>query len=174
LSLPVSVRRCWVEPDPDYSIRRQCRLAGLSRSGLYYDPVPESEENLLLLRLIDEQYMKHPEFGVPRMTDHLQEVGHLVNPKRIARLMKQMGLQAITPGPHTSKPAPGHKIYPYLLRNMEINEVNQVWSTDITYIPLRRGFMYLVAVMDWHSLGSWRPFEIDILACWYQKNSTSS
>ena len=103
------------------------------------------------MRLIDEQYMRHPEFGYPRITDWLLDEGHGVNHKRVARLMRRMGLQAITPGPHTSNPAPGHKIYPYLLRNVDIEQVNQVWSTDITYIPMRYGFMYLVAVIDWFS-----------------------
>ena len=121
------------------------------RSGFYYKPAQETEENLLLMRLIDEQYMRHPEFGYPRMTDWFRDQGHKVNPKRIARLMNQMGLQAITPGPHTSKPSPEHKIYPYLLRDTEIDRVNQVWSTDITYIPMRHGFMYLTAVIEWYS-----------------------
>ena len=151
MSLPLSTRRRWVEPSPEYSLRRQCRLAGIPRSGLYYVAAPESEENLVLMRLIDEQYMRHPEFGYPRMTDWLEDQDHEVNHKRVARLMQRMGLQAITPGPHTSKPAPGHKIYPYLLRNVEIERVNQVWSTDITYIPMRHGFMYLAAVIEWRS-----------------------
>lgn len=103
------------------------------------------------MRLMDERYMQHPEFGSPRMTDWLQEQGHRVNHKRVARLMQQMGLQAITPGPHTSRPAPGHKIYPYLLRNVAIDRVDQVWSMDITYIPMPHGFMYLAAVIEWHS-----------------------
>ena len=151
ISLPLSTRRSWVAPSPDYSIRRQCRLAGVPRSGLYYEPAQETAENLLFMRLIDEQYMRHPEFGSPRMTDWLQDEGHAVNRKRVSRLMRLMGLQAITPGPHTSKPSPGHKIYPYLLRNVNIERVNQVWSTDITYIPMRNGYMYLTAVIDWHS-----------------------
>jgi len=103
------------------------------------------------MRLIDEQYLRHPEYGYPRMTDWLQDQGHRVNHKRVARLMRIMGIQAITPGPHTSKPAPEHKIYPYLLRNVSIDQVGQVWSADITYIPMRSGFMYLVAVIDWYS-----------------------
>lgn len=140
-----------MESNPQYSIRRQCRLAGIPRSSIYYEPACETETNLLLMRLIDEQYMLHPEFGYPRMTDWLRDEGYAVNHKRIARLMQRMGLQAITPGPHTSKPAPGHKIYPYLLRNVDIEQVNQVWSTDITYIPMRYGFMYLAAVIDWYS-----------------------
>lgn len=103
------------------------------------------------MRLIDERYMHHPEYGSPRMTDWLRSQGHPVNHKRVEWLMRKMGLQAITPGPHTSKPHPDHFVYPYLLRNMEIEHVNQVWSTDITYIPMRRGFMYLTAVIDWRS-----------------------
>ncbi len=152
MSLPLSTRRNWVKPcSLDYSIRRQCRLAGVSRSGIYYKPAPVTAENLLLMRLIDEQYLRHPEFGYPRMTDWLNDEGHKVNHKRVARLMQTMGIQAITPGPHTSKPAPGHKIYPYLLRNTEIKRVNQVWSTEITFIPMRHGYMYLTAVIDWYS-----------------------
>ena len=151
MSLPLSTRKSWVELSPKYSIRRQCRLAGVSRSGIYYEPAVETETNLALMRLIDEQYLRHPEFGYPRMTDWLQDKGYPVNHKRVARLMRIMGLQAITPGPHTSNPAPEHKIYPYLLRNMTIDQVGQVWSTDITYIPMRYGFMYLTAVIDWYS-----------------------
>lgn len=151
MSLPLSTRRNWVEMSSEYSIRRQCRLAGVSRSCVYYNPAVETERNLLLMRLIDEQYLRHPEFGYPRMTDWLRDKGHQVNHKRVARLMQLMGLQAITPGPHTSKPAPGHKIYPYLLRNVQIEEVGHVWSMDITYIPMQYGFMYLAAVIDWYS-----------------------
>lgn len=103
------------------------------------------------MRLIDEQYLVHPEFGYPRMTDWLRDQGHQVNRKRVAGLMQRMGLQAITPGPHTSNPVPGHKIYPYLLRNVSIERVNQVWSTDITYIPMKYGYLYLTAVIDWYS-----------------------
>lgn len=151
LSLPLSTRIGWVEPSPDYSIRRQCRLAGIPRSAIYYKPAPETAANLLLMRLIDEQYMKHPEFGYPRMTDWLNDKGHRVNHKRVARLMRKMGIQAITPGPHTSQPAPGHKIYPYLLRGVAVERVHQVWSSDITYIPMAHGFMYLVVVIEWYS-----------------------
>jgi len=151
MSLPLSTRRGWVDSSAGLSVRRQCRLAGVPRSSFYYVPAPESEENLVLMRLIDEQYMRHPEFGSPRMTDWLAEQGHAVNRKRVSRLMQRMGLQAITPGPHTSKPAPGHVIYPYLLRDLRIDRVNQVWSTDITYVPMRHGFMYLTAVMEWRS-----------------------
>jgi putative transposase len=119
---------------------------------VYYTPnLSESDENLALMRLIDEQYLKTPFYGVPRMTFRLQELGYPVNHKRVARLMRVMGLQATLPGPHTSRPHPEHKIYPYLLREMEISSPNKVWSTDITYIPMERGFMYLMAVMDWFS-----------------------
>ena len=126
-------------------------MAGLSRSGFLYEAAPETDENLFIMRLIDEQYMRRPEYGSPRMTDWLRDKGHMVNHKRVARLMQTMGIQAITPGPHTSKPSPGHIIYPYLLRNVDIERVNHVWSTDITYVPMRHGFMYLVAVIDWYS-----------------------
>ena len=151
MSLPLSTRKDWVEVSPEYSIRRQCSLAGVSRSCVYSTPAIETAENLMLMRLIDEQYLLHPEFGYPRMTDWLRDQGYWINHKRVARLMRVMGLQAITPGPHTSKPAPGHKIYPYLLRNMDVAAVDQVWSMDITYIPMRHGFMYLAAVIDWYS-----------------------
>lgn len=151
LSLPLESRRAWIDPRHDFSVRRQCRLAGLPRSDFYYDPVPESDENLFLMQLIDKQYLKHPEYGYPRMTDWLKEVGQTVGHKRVARLMRVMGLQAITPGPHTSRPAPEHIIYPYLLRGVEIERVNQVWSSDITYIPMRHGYMYLAVVLEWRS-----------------------
>lgn len=107
--------------------------------------------NLLLMRSIDEQYLQTPFYGYRRMTQMLRRQGHQVNPKRVARLMRLMGIQAIYPRPNTSKPAPEHKIYPYLLRNVRIERNNQVWSTDITYVPLPSGFMYLVAVIDWFS-----------------------
>ena len=104
-----------------------------------------------MMRLIDEQYLKRPEYGSPRMTDWLRDEGHIANHKRVERLMRVMGIQAITPGPHTSKPSIGHKIYPYLLRNVDIERLHQVWSIDITYIPMKNGYMYLVAVIDWYS-----------------------
>ena len=141
-----------IEPDhPQISIRRQCELIGLNRSTAYHQPAGESEHNLLLMRLIDQQYTRTPFYGWPRMTAHLRRQGYLVNHKRIQRLMQVMGLQALYPKRNTSKPAPGHRIYPYLLRRLEIARPNQVWSTDITYIPMARGFMYLTAVIDWHS-----------------------
>jgi putative transposase len=135
----------------DLSIRRQCQLLGLNRATYYYTPAQESAENLALMRLIDVQYLKTPFYGYPRMTAYLRQQGFPVNPKRIARLMQLMGLQALLPKPRTTLAAPGHKVYPYLLRGLTIERPNQVWSTDITYIPLRHGFMYLVAVIDWYS-----------------------
>lgn len=111
----------------------------------------ESAENLRLMRRIDELYLKRPYFGSPRMTDWLKDLGWGVNEKRVARLMRLMGLQAIVPGPHTSRPHPQHRIYPYLLRGLEIKMPNQVWCSDITYVPMRLGYLYLVAVMDWFS-----------------------
>lgn len=133
------------------SLVQQCELADLSRSGLYYSPEPETKENLGLMRLLDEQYTRTPFYGVLRMTEWLRRVGHDVNPKRVRRLLRQMGLEAIYAKPRLSDPAPGHRIYPYRLRGLEIVRPNQVWSTDITYIRLRHGFAYLVAIMDWFS-----------------------
>jgi putative transposase len=133
------------------SIRRQCGLIGLNRSSFYYQAAGESEENLLLMRLIDRQYTKTPFYGWPRMTVYLQREEHEVNPKRVRRLMALMGLQAIYPKRKTSVPAPGHKRYPYLLRGLQITRPCQVWSSDITYVPMHGGFMYLVAIIDWFS-----------------------
>lgn len=139
------------------SVRRQCEVLGLPRSTFYYAAVPESEEDLCLKRLIDEEYLRHPFYGSRNMTEYLQRLHYDVNRKRVQRLMRQMGIQAIYPK-KTTVPAVGHKIYPYLLRGVEIARVNQVWSADITYVPMRRGFMYLVAILDWYSryVLSWR------------------
>jgi putative transposase len=136
---------------PDLSVRRQCELLGVNRAGLYYEPVGESEENLLLMRLLDEQYTRAPFYGSRRMTAWLATQGHEVNRKRISRLMQVMGVEAVYPKPKLSQPGEGHKIYPYLLRGVTVERVNQVWSTDITYIRMAQGFVYLVAVMDWFS-----------------------
>ena len=145
-------RRPWIESsDKKLSITEQCRLAGVSRSGLYYTPVGESAENLELMRLLDEQYTRTPFYGVRRMTHWLENQGHRVNAKRVRRLMRQMGLEAIYPKPRLSTPAPGHRIYPYQLRGLRIDRPDMVWATDITYIRLRQGFIYLVAIMDWYS-----------------------
>lgn len=134
------------------SLRRQCELLGVNRSSLYYQPLGESEENLRLMRLIDEQYTRAPFFGSRRMTAWLREEKELsVNRKRVSRLMEVMGLDAVYPRPKLSQPGEGHRIYPYLLRDVNVERVNQVWSTDITYIRMAQGFCYLVAVMDWHS-----------------------
>jgi len=132
-------------------VQRQCELLDLPRSSFYYQPVPESPENLQLMRLIDEQYLKTPFYGSRRMAAWLKRQDYTVNRKRVQRLMGLMGLEALHPKRRTTQPGAGHKIYPYLLRDVEITRPDQVWSTDITYVPLRRGFMYLVAVLDWHS-----------------------
>jgi len=135
------------------SVRRQCELVGLPRSTWYYNPAGEPAENLVLMRSIDEQYLRTPFYGSRRMAEVLG-----VNRKRIQRLMRLMGIEAIYPKRRTTWPRAGHKIYPYLLRNVAITRPDQVWSTDITYVPMRHGFLYLVAVMDWYSryVLSWR------------------
>lgn len=132
-------------------VARQCELLGLARSSLYYVPKGENAENLVLMRLIDEQYTRTPFYGSPKMTWWLKAEGHAVNRKRVARLMRRMGLCAIYAKPRLSEDREPHEIYPYLLRGVRIERPNQVWSTDITYIRLRQGFVYLVAVMDWFS-----------------------
>jgi len=136
---------------PEISVRRQCELLGVNRSGLYYRPAGESKENLMLMRLIDEEYTRHPFFGSRRMEAWLCGQGHEVNRKRVSRLMRVMGIEAVYPKPKLSQPGEGHKIYPYLLKGVAVTRVNQVWSTDITYIRMAAGFVYLVAVMDWYS-----------------------
>jgi putative transposase len=141
-----------LEPDyPSISLVRQCELLGLARSSAYYQPVGVSETDLRLMRLLDEQYTRTPFYGVRRMTAWLKGAGEPVNHKRIARLLRTMGLAAIYAKPHLSAPAPDHRVYPYLLRGVKVARVDQVWSTDITYIPLARGFVYLTAVLDWYS-----------------------
>ena len=141
-----------VEPEhPGLSIVRQCALLSISRSH-YYGPVRgESAENLALMREIDVQFMEAPWCGSRQMTRHLRRQGHDVNRKRIRRLMIKMGLAAVYQRPKTTVPNPEHKIWPYLLRDMKVDRPNQVWCADITYIPMRKGFLYLVAVMDWAS-----------------------
>lgn len=140
--------------DPDHkslSIRRQCEVLDLPRSTLYYRPASETDENLALMRLLDEQYLKTPFFGSRKMTVWLQAEGYEVNRKRVQRLMRTMGIEGLSPRRSTSQPAAGHRVFPYLLRNVEITHADHVWSTDITYIPLRGGYVYLVAIMDWYS-----------------------
>ena len=133
------------------SIARQCSLVSISRSSFYYEGKGESRLNLNLMRLIDEQFLETPWYGSRQMARHLRRLGYPVGRKRVRRLMRLMGLQAIYQAPRTSDPHPDHRIYPYLLRGLVIDRANQVWCTDITYIPMRRGFLYLVAIMDWWS-----------------------
>ena len=143
---------------PALSTVRQCALLGISRSSVYYRPRATSQEDLAVMKQIDQQYLATPFYGSRRMTVWLQRQGRPVSRKRVQRLMRIMGLQAIYRRPRTSLRALGHKVYPYLLGGMEITRPNQVWATDITYIPMARGFMYLVCIMDWHSryVLSWR------------------
>jgi putative transposase len=148
-----------VQPESErLSVRRQCDLFRLSRSGYYYEPVPVSREDLTLMKRIDRLYTQSPFFGSRQLTSTLRNEGREVNRKRVQRLMRVMGLEAIVPGPHTSRPHPQHPVYPYLLRGVEVTRPDQVWCTDITYIQLSHGFAYLVAVMDWWSRAvlSWR------------------
>ena len=135
----------------ELSVRRQCALLGVARAGVYYEPVGESAENLALMRRIDETYTRWPFYGVRKMAAHLLREGHRVNPKRVRRLMRRMGLEAIYPKKRLSMPGEGHRRYPYLLRDLLIDRPDQVWCADITYLPMRKGFLYLVVVMDWHS-----------------------
>jgi putative transposase len=141
-----------VEVDhPSISIMRQCELLGLARSSFYYEPQPETAQNLRLMKMIDRQFTETPFYGVRRMTAWLATQSEQVNQKRVRRLMRQMGLEAIYPKPNLSQPQAGASKYPYLLRGKVITAPNQVWSTDITYIPLPHGYLYLVAVIDWYS-----------------------
>lgn len=133
------------------SLARQCDLVGLARSSYYYQATGESAENLHLMRVLDEQYTRTPFYGIRRMTAWLQTQGYPVNHKRVERLMRAMGLEAIYPKPHLSQPGVLQQKYPYLLRGVKIERANQVWSTDITYIRLAQGFVYLVAILDWFS-----------------------
>ena len=153
-------RRAWIGSRDDVAVVRQCELAGVSRATVYAQKIPHPVDALDLLhsRLIDEEYTRHPFYGTRRMVVFLSRAGHLVNRKRVQRLMREMGLAGMAPGPNTSRQHPEHKVYPYLLRGVPIVRPNQVWSTDITYIRLARGFVYLVAIIDWYSrrVLSWR------------------
>jgi putative transposase len=140
-----------VAPDPQLSIRRQCELLGINRSSLYYQPKQLSELNIKLMRLIDEEYTRHPFFGSRKLVVWLDGQGHAVNRKRVQRLMQLMGIEAIYPKPNLSRRHPEHEVFPYLLRGLTIERPNQVWATDITYIRMSRGFLYLVAILDWFS-----------------------
>jgi putative transposase len=145
-------RRAWIQSDHTrLTVARQCQLLGLARSSYYYAALPESAENLCYQRLLDEEYTRHPFYGVPKMTFWLQQQGHAVGPKRVRRLLRQMGLMAVYPKPQLSLNPLEHRRFPYLLRNLVIYRPNQVWSTDITYIRLQTGFVYLVAILDWYS-----------------------
>ena len=137
--------------DPDLSVAAQCRLLKVARSTLYYQPAPVDADDLALMRRMDELYTKWPFYGSRRMVAALRQDGWIVNRKRVRRLMRMMGLEAIYQKPNTSKGHPDHKVYPYLLRGLSIDRPNQVWCADITYIPMAKGFVYLVAVMDWFS-----------------------
>jgi putative transposase len=159
--LPASIdlKRPLIEPSNCHlSIRRQCELLDINRSSFYLEPAAESEENLRLMRLIDQQFMRTPFYGSRRMTASLERSGEMVNRKRVQRLMAKMGLEAIFPRPRTTIAATDARVYPYLLRDRVLTRVNEVWSSDITYVPMRRGFMYLTAVIDWYSryVLSWR------------------
>jgi putative transposase len=148
-----------IEPLHDHlSVRRQCELLDINRSSFYLHPAAESEENLRLMRLIDQQFLKTPFYGSRRMRASLERSGETVNRKRVQRLMAQMGLEAIFPRPRTTITGADARVYPYLLRDRELTRVDEVWSSDITYVPMRHGFMYLTAVIDWYSryVLSWR------------------
>jgi len=148
-----------IEPGhPRLSIVRQCDLVAISRSSFYYEDKGETALNLELMRLIDEEFLENPYYGSRQMTRHLRRQGYCISRKRIRRLMRKMGLTPIYQKPRTSAPHPEHRVYPYLLRGVEITEPDHVWCADVTYIPMRRGFLYLVAIMDWASrrVLSWR------------------
>lgn len=147
-----------IDRDHALPITRRCELLGVARSTVYYRPAPVSDEDLELMRLIDETHLELPFYGSRRLCDELAVRGHRVNRKRVQRLLRQMGLAALYPKRRTSTPGNGHTIYPYRLRGLLIDRPNQVWATDICYIPMAKGFMYLVAIMDWHSrrVLSWR------------------
>ena len=161
--MSIDARRDWIDGADEISLSRQCELAEVPRATVYRRlaatiPPDANVEDLLLCRLIDEEYTNRPFYGSRRMVVFLSRAGHVVNRKRVQRLMRSMGLAGMAPGPNTSKPRVGHKVYPYLLRGVPVTRPNQVWSTDITYVRLARGFAYLVAVIDWYSrkVLSWR------------------
>lgn len=138
-------------PKSGPSLRRRCEILSISRSGVYYEPVKPDAEELTLMRRIDEMHLERPFYGSRSIARELKGDGQQVNRKRVQRLMRRMGLESVAPKPNTSKPAPEHAVYPYLLRRLRITRPNQVWASDITYIPMARGFAYLVAIIDWHS-----------------------
>lgn len=144
-------RRKMIEAGHPLSVVSQAALLGLHRSGLYYRPVAVDKEDLVLMALLDKQYLKTPFYGYRKMTVFLQGEGYQANHKRVRRLMRIMGIEAIYCRPNTSQPNKAHTIYPYLLKGLSITQANQVWATDITYVPMRKGFMYLMAIIDLHS-----------------------
>jgi len=154
----VSERKAMISKESKLSIVRQCKLLNVSRSGVYYQPVPVSSLELELMRLLDEAHLQHPYYGSRRLRGWLEDHGHFLSRKKVVLLMRKMGIVPIYPKKNTSKRNKAHKVYPYLLRGLEINRPNQVWCTDICYIPMAKGFLYLVAIMDWHSrkVLSWR------------------
>ena len=150
--MSVARRRQMIEREhASLSIAAQCRLVSISRSSFYYAPMPETAETLALMVVIDASFLDHPWYGSRQMARHLCRLGHAVGRRRVRRLMAKMGLAPIYQRPRTSDPHPEHRIYPYLLRDLEITRPGHVWCADITYLPMRRGFLYLVAVMDWAS-----------------------
>lgn len=167
--MSVERRRQMIEPEhSQLSIARQCELVSISRSGFYYRPTGETPLNLALMRLIDAQFLETPWYGSRQMARHLRREGYTVGRKRVRRLMAKMGLAPIYQRPRTTVPHPEHRVYPYLLRDLVIDRPNQVWCADLTYIPMRRGFLYLVVVMDWTSrkVLSWRVSNtMDVAFC---------
>ena len=156
--LSIDERRQWIGSDLSVSLTTQFDLLGVSRNAHYYEPIPETPENLLLMNLIDKEYMAHPFYGSRRMVVALQKMGYSVNRKRVTRLMQLMRIEAIYPRKNLSKANATHKKYPYLLRDFIVRRPNEVWATDITYIPIQGGFLYLMAIMDWYTryVLSWR------------------
>lgn len=149
---PLTERKGMIEKDHcELSVVQQCDMLTIHRSGLYYTPLPESEDNLAIMRLLDEQYFKTPFYGIRRLTAWLQDQGYNINRKRVKRLMDIMGWKTIFRSSNTSEPNRQHKVYPYLLKGLTIDKPNHVWATDITYIPMQKGFMYLCAIIDIHT-----------------------
>lgn len=152
MNLPIEARKLGLDRGHSaLSLRTQCDVLGINRSSLYYRPVGIDAYSLMLMHELDRQYTETPFYGVLKMTQHLRTLGHPVNPKRVRRLLRQMGLEAVYPKPKLSEANPEHKVFPYLLRNVLIERCNQVWSTDITYVRMKQGFVYLMAIIDWCS-----------------------
>ena len=149
--MSLSQRRLLIDPSAPGSLRQQCQWVGLHRSAHYYQPTAVHAEDLLLMRLLDEQYLQTPYYGYRKMQRVLAQAGYQVNHKRVRRLMQVVGIETIYAKMNTSKPAIGHRIYPYLLRGLTIDRIHQVWATDITYVPMQAGYMYLIAIIDLHS-----------------------